>query len=108
LERIFKTISHLQPPWWIQTNLPISGIQKKEPLSLSIEWSKKLISSLAWSDCPHRVSGFSGGGTLSNPESVEKRRQEDPWLSAQLRTGDPGKIENPVKEEIEQVAQRVG
>ena len=59
---------------------------------------------------PHRVSGFSGGGNIIQPgicgEEIIGRTH---WLAAQF-TGREilGKIENPVKEEIERVAQKAG
>lgn len=59
---------------------------------------------------PHRVSGFSGGGNIVQPGICgEETTGKTHWLSAQFKGRDIlGKIENPVKEEIEQVAQRAG
>lgn len=59
---------------------------------------------------PHRVSGFSGGGNIIQPGICgEETTGKTHWLSAQFKGREIlGKIENPVKEEIEQVAQRVG
>ena len=59
---------------------------------------------------PHRVSGFSGGGNIVQPGICgEETTGKTHWLSAQF-TGREilGKIENPVKDEIEKVAQKVG
>lgn len=59
---------------------------------------------------PHRVSGFSGGGNIIQPGICgEETTGRTHWLGAQF-TGREilGKIENPVKKEIERVAQRVG
>jgi nickel-dependent lactate racemase len=59
---------------------------------------------------PHRVSGFSGGGNIVQPGICgEETTGKTHWLSAQF-TGREilGKIENPVKDEIERVAQRAG
>lgn len=59
---------------------------------------------------PHRVSGFSGGGNIVQPGICgEETTGRTHWLGAQF-TGREilGKVENPVKEEIERVAQRVG
>ncbi len=59
---------------------------------------------------PHRVSGFSGGGNIIQPGICgEETTGRTHWLGAQF-TGREilGKIENPVKEEIERVAQRAG
>jgi nickel-dependent lactate racemase len=57
---------------------------------------------------PHRVSGFSGGGNIIQPGICgEETTGKTHWLSAQF-TGREilGKVENPVKEEIERVARR--
>jgi lactate racemase len=59
---------------------------------------------------PHRVSGFSGGGNIFQPGICgEETTGRTHWLGAQF-TGREilGKIENPVKQEIERVAQRGG
>jgi nickel-dependent lactate racemase len=59
---------------------------------------------------PHRVSGFSGGGNIIQPGICgEETTGKTHWLSAQFKGREIlGKIDNPVKEEIEEVAQRVG
>jgi len=59
---------------------------------------------------PHRVSGFSGGGNIIQPGICgEETTGRTHWLSAQFRGREIlGKIENPVKEEIERVAERAG
>jgi nickel-dependent lactate racemase len=59
---------------------------------------------------PHRVSGFSGGGNIIQPGICgEETTGKTHWLSAQFKGHEIlGKIENPVKEEIERVAQKVG
>lgn len=59
---------------------------------------------------PHRVTGFSGGGNIIQPGICgEETTGRTHWLGAQF-TGREilGKIENPVKEEIERVAEKVG
>ncbi|NWF92756.1 MAG: nickel-dependent lactate racemase [Syntrophaceae bacterium] len=59
---------------------------------------------------PHRVSGFSGGGNIVQPGICgEETTGKTHWLAAQF-TGREilGKIENPVKREIERVAQKAG
>ncbi len=59
---------------------------------------------------PHRVSGFSGGGNIIQPGICgEETTGRTHWLAAQF-TGREilGKIKNPVKEEIEQVALKAG
>jgi nickel-dependent lactate racemase len=59
---------------------------------------------------PHRVSGFSGGGNIIQPGICgEETTGKTHWLSAQFKGREIlGKIDNPVKEEIEEVAQKVG
>ena len=59
---------------------------------------------------PHRVSGFSGGGNIIQPGICgEETTGKTHWLSAQFKGREIlGKIENPVKEEIEEVARKVG
>jgi nickel-dependent lactate racemase len=59
---------------------------------------------------PHRVSGFSGGGNIIQPGiCAEETTGRTHWLSAQFKGREIlGKVENPVKEEIEKVAQKVG
>ena len=59
---------------------------------------------------PHRVSGFSGGANIIQPGICgEQTTGKTHWLSAQFPGREIlGKIENPVKEEIEKVAQKVG
>lgn len=59
---------------------------------------------------PHRVSGFSGGGNIVQPGICgEVTTGRTHWLAAQF-TGREilGKIENPVKDEIETVALKTG
>jgi nickel-dependent lactate racemase len=59
---------------------------------------------------PHRVSGFSGGGNIIQPGICgEETTGKTHWLSAQFKGREIlGKIKNPVKQEIERVAQKVG
>jgi len=59
---------------------------------------------------PHRVSGFSGGGNIVQPGICgEETTGKTHWLSAQFAGRDIlGKIENPVKQEIERVARKAG
>jgi nickel-dependent lactate racemase len=59
---------------------------------------------------PHRVSGFSGGGNIIQPGICgEATTGKTHWLAAQF-TGREilGRIDNPVKKEIEAVAAKVG
>ena len=59
---------------------------------------------------PHRVSGFSGGGNIIQPGICgEETTGKTHWLSAQFPGREIlGRIENPVKEEIERVSQKAG
>jgi len=59
---------------------------------------------------PHRVTGFSGGGNIIQPGICgEETTGRTHWLSAQFKGREIlGKIENPVKQEIERVAEKVG
>lgn len=59
---------------------------------------------------PHRVSGFSGGCNIVQPGICgEETTGKTHWLSARFRGREIlGKIENPVKDEIEQVALKAG
>ncbi len=59
---------------------------------------------------PHRVSGFSGGGNIIQPGICgEETTGKTHWLSAQFKGQEIlGKIENPVKQEIERVAEKAG
>ncbi|KUK23086.1 MAG: nickel-dependent lactate racemase [Synergistetes bacterium] len=56
---------------------------------------------------PHRVAGFSGGGKIVQPGiSGEETTGQTHWLSAQFEGKDIlGKVLNPVREEIEAVAE---
>ena len=59
---------------------------------------------------PHRVSGFSGGGNIVQPGICgEETTGKTHWLAAQFSGREIlGKVENPVKQEIEKVALRAG
>lgn len=59
---------------------------------------------------PHRVSGFSGGGNIIQPGICgEETTGRTHWLGARFKGSEIlGKIENPVKDEIEQVALKAG
>jgi nickel-dependent lactate racemase len=59
---------------------------------------------------PHRVTGFSGGGNIVQPGICgEETTGKTHWLSAQFKGREIlGRIENPVKEEVERVARKAG
>jgi len=59
---------------------------------------------------PHRVPGFTGGGNIIQPGICgEETTGKTHWLSAQFPGREIlGRIENPVKQEIERVAVKAG
>jgi nickel-dependent lactate racemase len=59
---------------------------------------------------PHRVTGFSGGGNIVQPGICgEETTGKTHWLSAQFKGREIlGKIENPVKKEVERIAEKAG
>ena len=59
---------------------------------------------------PHRVAGFSGGGKIVQPGiSGERTTGWTHWLSAQFEGREIlGKIDNPVRNEIEEIAKIAG
>jgi nickel-dependent lactate racemase len=59
---------------------------------------------------PHRVSGFSGGGNIIQPGICgEETTGKTHWLSAEFEGWEIlGRITNPVKKEIERVAEKAG
>jgi nickel-dependent lactate racemase len=59
---------------------------------------------------PHRVTGFSGGGNIVQPGICgEETTGKTHWLGAQFKGREIlGKIQNPVKDEIEKIARKAG
>jgi nickel-dependent lactate racemase len=59
---------------------------------------------------PHRVTGFSGGGNIIQPGICgEETTGKTHWLGAQFKGREIlGKIQNPVKDEIEKIARKAG
>jgi nickel-dependent lactate racemase len=101
----------LNHQWWDSSQLTFFGETEKGTLI----FVNRLIEEVDFiigigQIVPHRVSGFSGGGNIIQPGICgEETTGKTHWLSAQFKGREIlGKIENPVKEEIEQVAQRVG
>ena len=97
--------------WWDPSQLDFLGrTEKGTPIFLNriVEKTDFIIG--MGQIVPHRVSGFSGGGNIIQPVICgEETTGKTHWLSAQFKGREIlGKIENPVKEEIEQVAQRAG
>jgi nickel-dependent lactate racemase len=110
-----KDISKQYPifnhPWWDSTQLTYFGnTEKGTPIFVNRMVKEVDFIVGIGQIVPHRVSGFSGGGNIIQPGICgEETTGKTHWLSAQFKGREIlGKIENPVKEEIEQVAQKVG
>jgi len=106
-----KQFSILNHQWWNQSQLIYLGkTEGGTPI-----WVNRLVEEVDFilgigQIVPHRVSGFSGGGNIIQPGICgEETTGRTHWLGAQF-TGREilGKIENPVKKEIERIAQRAG
>jgi nickel-dependent lactate racemase len=106
-----KKYSIFNHPWWDSSQLTFLGeTGKGNPIFIN-RMAKEVDFIIGIGQIvPHRVSGFSGGGNIIQPGICgEVTTGKTHWLSAQFKGREIlGKIENPVKEEIEQVAQRVG
>lgn len=114
-EKFGKEISERYPilnhNWWDPSQLSYLGeTEGKTPIFINrlVKEADFIIG--VGQIVPHRVSGFSGGGNIIQPGICgEETTGKTHWLAAQF-TGRQilGKIENPVKEEIERVAQKAG
>jgi nickel-dependent lactate racemase len=110
-EEILKRYHILNHTWWDRTQLINLGeTERGTPIFVN-----RMIQEVDFiigigQIVPHRVSGFSGGGNIIQPGiSGEETTGKTHWLSAQFRGREIlGKIENPVKQEIESVARKVG
>jgi len=114
-EKFGKDISKRHPilnhPWWDSSQLANFGqTEKGTPIFVNRMVKEVDLIIGVGQIVPHRVSGFSGGGNIVQPGICgEETTGKTHWLSAQFKGREIlGKIENPVKEEIEQVAQRAG
>lgn len=104
----FPVVNH---PWWDTSQLIKWGeTERGTPI-----WVNRVVQEVDFiigigQIVPHRVSGFSGGGNIIQPGICgEETTGKTHWLSAQFSGREIlGEIENPVKEEIERVAQKVG
>ena len=110
-EDIHKRFSILNHQWWEPTHLVHLG-ETEGGTAIFVNRIVKEVDFIigVGQIVPHRVSGFSGGGNIVQPGICgEETTGKTHWLSAQF-TGREilGKIENPVKDEIEKVAHRVG
>jgi len=110
-EEIPKQYPILNHQWWDSSQLSFLGeTEKGTPIFVN-----RLVKEVDFiigigQIVPHRVSGFSGGGNIIQPGICgEETTGRTHWLGAQF-TGREilGKIENPVKKEIERVAERAG
>lgn len=110
-EEIVKNYPIFNHAWWDRSQLIHLGeTEKGTPIFVN-----RLIKEVDFiigigQIVPHRVSGFSGGANIVQPGICgEETTGKTHWLSAQY-SGEEilGKIENPVKEEIENVAKIVG
>jgi nickel-dependent lactate racemase len=110
-KNIPKRYPILNHPWWDSSQLTYFGeTEKGTPLFFNRMVKEVDFIIGIGQIVPHRVSGFSGGGNIIQPGICgEETTGKTHWLSAQFKGREIlGKIENPVKEEIEEVAQRVG
>jgi nickel-dependent lactate racemase len=110
-ENISKNYPILNHPWWDSSQLANFGqTEKGTPILVNRMANEVDLIIGIGQIVPHRVSGFSGGGNIVQPGICgEETTGKTHWLSAQFKGREIlGKVENPVKEEIEQVAQRAG
>jgi nickel-dependent lactate racemase len=110
-KNISKRYPILNHPWWDSSHLTHFGETEKGTPIFVNRMAKEVDLIIGIGQIvPHRVSGFSGGGNIIQPGICgEETTGRTHWLSAQFEGREIlGKIENPVKEEIEQVAQRAG
>ncbi len=110
-EEIPKQYPILNHPWWDSSQLVYFGETKGgTPIFVNrLVEEVDLIIGIG-QIVPHRVTGFSGGGNIIQPGICgEETTGKTHWLSAQFKGREIlGKIENPVKYEIEQIAEKVG
>lgn len=104
----YKILNH---QWWDKEQLIYLGDTKKGTSIVVNKIVKEVDFIIGIGQIvPHRVTGFSGGGNIIQPGICgEITTGKTHWLAAQF-TGREilGKIENPVKDEVEEVAQRAG
>ena len=108
---ISKRYPILNHPWWDSSQLIYFGeTEKGTPIFVNRMIKEVGLIIGIGQIVPHRVSGFSGGGNIIQPGICgEETTGKTHWLSAQFKGREIlGKIDNPVKAEIEEVAQRVG
>jgi len=108
---ILERYSVLNHNWWDSSHLSYLGeTERGTPIFVNrMAKDVDLIIGIG-QIVPHRVTGFSGGSNIIQPGiSGEQTTGKTHWLSAQFKGSEIlGKIENPVKDEIERVAQKAG
>jgi len=110
-QELSKQYSILNHPWWDPSQLVNLGeTEKGTPILVN-----RIVNEVDFiigigQIVPHRVSGFSGGCNIVQPGICgEETTGKTHWLSARFSGREIlGKIENPVKDEIEQVALKAG
>lgn len=110
-EKLLNRYPVLNHCWWDSSQLISLGeTEKGTPV-----WVNRIIQEVDFiigvgQIVPHRVSGFSGGGNIIQPGICgEETTGKTHWLGAKFWGREIlGKIENPVKEEIERVALKAG
>jgi len=108
LSRQYSILNHA---WWDSSQLIHLG-ETEKGTPILVNWMVKEVDFIigVGQIVPHRVSGFSGGCNIIQPGICgEETTGKTHWLSARFRGREIlGKIENPVKDEIEQVALKAG
>ena len=108
LSRQYSILNHA---WWDSSQLIHLGETEKGTPILVNRMVKEVDFIIGIGQIvPHRVSGFSGGCNIVQPGICgEETTGKTHWLSARFRGREIlGKIENPVKDEIERVALKAG
>jgi len=110
-QELSKQYSIINHSWWDSSQLIHLGETEKGTPILVNRMVKEVDFIIGIGQIvPHRVSGFSGGCNIVQPGICgEETTGKTHWLSARFRGREIlGKIENPVKDEIEQVALKAG
>jgi nickel-dependent lactate racemase len=110
-KNILERYSVLNHNWWDSSQLSYLGETERGTPIFVNRMAKEVDLIIGIGQIvPHRVSGLSGGGNIIQPGICgEETTGKTHWLSAQFKGSEIlGKIENPVKEEIERVAQKAG
>jgi nickel-dependent lactate racemase len=110
-QELCKQYSILNHEWWDPSQLIHLGeTEKGTPIFVNRAVKEVDFIIGVGQIVPHRVSGFSGGCNIIQPGICgEETTGKTHWLSARFRGREIlGKIENPVKDEIEEVALKAG